>query len=149
VDERLRYPSDLSDEQWAVTGLFMPAWKARHPSVSGHQGRYELREIVNAIFIRTGPAVSGRTCRTILPPMSATYYYYFALWRDGGTDKTIHELLRCQARDRAGRTEDPSAVVLDTQSIRAANLVPAARPAKMPRNGCRAVSGAWPWTRSV
>jgi hypothetical protein len=40
----------------AVIGPFLEAWKARHPSVSGHQGRYELREIVNAIFYqnRTG-----------------------------------------------------------------------------------------------
>jgi transposase len=60
-----------------------------------------------------------------LPPKSATYYY-FALWREDGSDQAIHDLLRCQARERAGRTEDPSAVVLDTQSIRAANHVPAA-----------------------
>src|SRR3954451_6782091 len=53
---RKAYPSDLTDEQWAVVGPFLDAWKARHPSVSGHQGRYELREIVNAIFYqnRTG-----------------------------------------------------------------------------------------------
>jgi transposase len=60
-----------------------------------------------------------------LPPKSATYYY-FARWRDDGTDQAIHDLLRCQARQKAGRAEDPSAVALDTQSIRAANHVPAA-----------------------
>ncbi|MFV2104907.1 transposase, partial [Micromonospora sp. LOL_024] len=64
-----------------------------------------------------------------LPPKSATYYY-FALWRDDGTDQVIHDLLRCQAREKAGRREDPSAVVLDTQSIRAANHVPAATTGK-------------------
>ncbi|GAA0985814.1 hypothetical protein GCM10009555_061950 [Acrocarpospora macrocephala] len=120
VGERKRYPSDLSDEQWAVIGPFLDAWKARHPSVSGHQGRYALREIVNSIFYqnRTG-------CQwAYLPPKSATYYY-FALWRDDGTDQTIHDLLRRQAREQAGRAEDPTAVVLDTQSIRAANHIPA------------------------
>ncbi|MCZ7424177.1 transposase [Micromonospora sp. WMMA1949] len=50
MGERAAYPSDLTDEQWAVVGPFLQAWKDRHPSVSGHQGRYELREIVNAIF---------------------------------------------------------------------------------------------------
>ncbi|WP_238491038.1 transposase, partial [Actinoplanes flavus] len=60
-----------------------------------------------------------------LPPKSAVYYY-FALWRDDGTDQAIHDLLRCQVRERSGRAEDPSAVVLDTQSVRAANQVPAA-----------------------
>jgi len=49
MGERAAYPSDLTDEQWAVIGPFLQAWKTRHPSVSGHQGRYELREIVNAI----------------------------------------------------------------------------------------------------
>lgn len=50
MGERAAYPSDLTDEQWAVVGPFLQVWKDRHPSVSGHQGRYQLREIVNAIF---------------------------------------------------------------------------------------------------
>jgi hypothetical protein len=50
VGGRIRYPSDVTDEQWPVVGPFLDAWKARHPSVSVHQGRTELREIVNAIF---------------------------------------------------------------------------------------------------
>ncbi len=122
--ERKAYPSDLSDQQWAVVGPFLDAWKARHPSVSGHQGRYELREILNAIFYQNRTGCQWAYLPHDLPPKSATYYY-FALWRDDGTDQTIHDLLRCQVRERAGRTEDPSAIVLDTQSIRAANHVPA------------------------
>jgi transposase len=53
-------------------------------------------------------------------------YYYFARWRDDGTDQTIHDLLRCQVRERAGRREDPSAVILDTQTVRASISAPAA-----------------------
>lgn len=49
---------------------------------------------------------------------------------DDGTDAAIHDLLRCQAREKAGRAEDPTAVILDTQSIRAANHVPAATTGK-------------------
>lgn len=64
VGRRKAYPSDLTDEQWEVVGPFLAAWKAKHPSVSGHQGRHDLREIVNAISTRTGRRVSGRTCRT-------------------------------------------------------------------------------------
>jgi transposase len=125
VGERAGYPSDLSDEQWAVVGPFLRAWKARHPSVSGHQGRYELREIVNAIFYQNRTGCQWAYLPHDLPPKSATYYY-FALWRDDGTDQAIHDLLRCQAREKAGRAEDPTAIVLDTQSIRAANHVPMA-----------------------
>lgn len=125
MSERKAYPSDLTDEQWEVVGPFLRAWKAKHPSVSGHQGRYELREIVNAIFYQNRTGCQWAYLPHDLPPKSATYYY-FALWRDDGTDQAIHDLLRCQAREKAGRAEDPTAVVLDTQSIRAANHVPAA-----------------------
>jgi transposase len=129
VEERAGYPSDLTDEQWAVLGPFLRAWKAKHPSASGHQGRYELRQIVNAIFYQNRTGFQWAYLPRDLPPKSATYYY-FALWRDDGTDAAIHDLLRCQAREKAGRAEDPTAVVLDTQSIRAANHVPAATTGK-------------------
>ncbi|WSK73305.1 hypothetical protein OG295_36565 [Streptomyces sp. NBC_01276] len=59
-----------------------------------------------------------------LPPKSATCYY-FAAWRDDGTDQAIHELLRCQVRERARRLEDPTLVGPDTQSVHAAAGVPA------------------------
>ncbi len=56
MDDRVPYPSDVTDAQWAVLEPFLAVWKAKHPSMSGHQGRYALREIVNAIFYqnRTG-----------------------------------------------------------------------------------------------
>ncbi len=60
-----------------------------------------------------------------LPPRSATYYY-FARWRDDGTDQAIHDLLRWHAREKKGRKADPSLVVLDTQSVHCAASVPAA-----------------------
>jgi transposase len=129
MGERAAYPSDLTDEQWAVIGPFLQAWKARHPSVSGHQGHYDLREILNSIFYQSRTGCQWAYLPHDLPPKSATYYY-FAVWRDDGTAQTIHDLLRCQVREQAGRAEDPSAVVLDTQSIHAANHVPAATTGK-------------------
>ncbi len=107
------------------------AWKDRHRSVSGHQGAYAMREIVN------GSLYQGRTgCQWgylphYLPPKSATYYY-FAAWRDDGTDRVIHELLRCQVRERAHRLEDPTLVVLDTQSVHVAAGVPASTTGRDP-----------------
>ncbi|GGW98221.1 hypothetical protein [Streptomyces lomondensis] len=52
MSERKPYPSDLSDEQWALIEPVITAWKDRHRSVSGHQGAYDMREIVNAILRR-------------------------------------------------------------------------------------------------
>jgi hypothetical protein len=66
-----------------------------------------------------------------LPPKSATYYY-FAGWRDDETDQVIHELLRCQVREKARRLEDPTLVVLDTQSVHAAAGVPASTTGRDP-----------------
>ncbi|MEU6393056.1 transposase [Streptomyces sp. NPDC046939] len=58
-----------------------------------------------------------------LPPKSAVYYY-FGVWRDDGTAETTHELLRCQAREMRKRHEDPTAVVLDSQTVRASTNAP-------------------------
>ena len=51
-------------------------------------------------------------------------FYYFTLWRQDGLDQRIQEILRCQVRERAGRLEDPSLVIIDTQSVRVAAGVP-------------------------
>jgi hypothetical protein len=51
--DEVRYPSDLSDELWELIRQMIEAWQAVHPSASGHQGRYEMGEIVNAILHQT------------------------------------------------------------------------------------------------
>lgn len=124
MSQRKPYPSDLSDEQWALIEPVITAWKAAHPSVSGHEGDYEMREIVNAIRYQGRTGVQWQYLPHDLPPKSATYYY-FAKWRDDGTDQAIHDLLRLYLREQKGRKADPSLVVLDTQSIHAAAGVPA------------------------
>jgi transposase len=129
VSERKPYQSDLTDEQWALIEPVLTAWKNRHRSVSGHQGRYSMREIVNSILYQSRTGCQWALLPNDLPPKSATYYY-FAAWRDDGTDQQIHELLRCQVRERNRRLEDPTLVILDTQSVRAATGVPAATTGK-------------------
>jgi transposase len=124
VSERKRYPSDLTDERWALIEPVITAWKAAHRSVSGHQGEYEMREIINAILYQSRTGCQWDYLPHDLPPRSAAYYY-FARWRDDGTDQAIHDLLRWHAREKQGRRADPSLVVLDTQSVHAAASVPA------------------------
>lgn len=125
MGERKSYPSDLSDQRWALIAPVITAWKQRHPSVSGYQGRYDMREIVNAILYQARTGCQWRYLPHDLPAWSAVYYY-FGVWRDDGTDQTIHDLLRCQVRQQAGRTEDPTAVVLDTQTVHSSVNAPAA-----------------------
>ncbi|MFI0242233.1 transposase [Streptomyces sp. NPDC016845] len=70
MSDRKPHKSDLSDERWALIEPVTPAWKAKHPSVSGHQGNYEMREIVNALLSRTG-------CQwDYLPPPGAVKHYF-------------------------------------------------------------------------
>jgi transposase len=124
MSERKPYPSDLSDERWALIEPVITAWKAAHPSVSGHQGSYAMREIINTIFYQGRTGCQWDYLPHDLPPRSAVSCY-FARWRDDGTDQAIHDLLRWQAREQRGRLADPSLVVPATQSVHAAAGVPA------------------------
>ena len=95
MGERKAYPSDLTGERWALIEPVIAAWKARHVSVSGHQGNYGMREIVNAIYNQSGTGCQWDFLSHDLPGPSAVKYCFYK-WRDDGTDKTIHDLLRCQ-----------------------------------------------------
>lgn len=71
VSDRQSYKSDLSDERRALIKPVVTSWKARHPSVSGHQGNYDMREIVNALLYQSrspGPVASGTTSLTTCRP---------------------------------------------------------------------------------
>jgi transposase len=129
MSDRKSYSSDVSDEQWALVEPVVTVWKAAHPSVSGHQGRYAMREIVNAILYQNRSGCQWDLLPHDLPPAGAVKYYFYK-WRDDGTDQTIHDLLRWQLREKKRRLADPSLIVMDTQSIRVAVGVPAATTGK-------------------
>ncbi len=124
MTDRKPYSSDVSDEQWMLVEPVISAWKAAHPSVTGHQGGYAMREIVNGILYQNRSGCQWDLLPHDLPPAGAVKYYFYK-WRDDGTDQTIHDLLRWQLREKKRRLADPSLVVLDTQSIHAAVGVPA------------------------
>ncbi|MGW1658455.1 IS5 family transposase [Streptomyces atratus] len=123
--ERRPYPSDLSDEQWALIEPMIRAWKQDRVSRSatGDPGACDLREVLNAIFYQNRTGCQWRYLPHDLPAWSAVFYY-FTLWCQDALDQRIQELLRCQVREKARRLEDPSLVVIDTQSVRAAAGVP-------------------------
>ncbi|SCZ16688.1 Transposase DDE domain-containing protein [Streptomyces sp. 136MFCol5.1] len=123
MSDRKPYSSDVSDEQWVLVEPVITAWKAGHPSVSGHQGKYAIREIVNAVLYQNRSGCQWDLLPHDLPPAGAVKYYFYK-WRDDGTDQTIHDLLRWQLRENKRRLADPSLVILDTQSIHAAVGVP-------------------------
>ncbi|WP_413804488.1 transposase [Streptomyces sp. OE57] len=124
MSDRQSYKSDLSDERWALIEPVIIVWKARHRSTSGHQGNYDMREIVNALLYQSRTGCHWDYLPHDLPPAGAVKYYFYT-WRDDGTDQTTHDLPRWQVREKRGRLADPSLAVLDTQSLHAAAGVPA------------------------
>jgi transposase len=125
--ERRAYPSDLTDDQWNLIEPMITAWKLERVarSATGDPGSCDLREVVNALFYQNRTGCQWRYLPHDLPAWSAVFYY-FTQWRNDGLDQRIQELLRCQVRERARRLEDPSLVIIDTQSLRAAAGVPKA-----------------------
>jgi transposase len=70
MSDRKSYPSNLTDERWALIELVLTSWKARHPSASGSQGSYEMREIVNAILCQSRTGCQWEYLPHDLPPRS-------------------------------------------------------------------------------
>jgi putative transposase len=117
-----RYPSDLTDPQWQVIVGYLPRY--RH----GGRGRpriWPLRQIVDAILYVDRTGCPWRYLPASFPPWQ-TVYGYFAAWRDDGTLARLHGELRAQVRAAAGRDAQPTAAVIDSQSVRAADTVPKA-----------------------
>lgn len=76
MSDRKPYESDLSNEWWALSEPVISAWKADNPSPTGHQGRYEMREIVNAILYQGRTGCQWDHLPHDLPPKSAVNYYF-------------------------------------------------------------------------
>jgi putative transposase len=108
-----RYTSDLTDKQWTILEPLLLLGR----SGRGRPLKYELRVIVNAILdvLRTG-------CQwDELPseyPNHNTVYYHFRKWSRDGTWPTIQHRLRQQMRQRQDRQPEPSAAIIDAQSVK-------------------------------
>jgi len=109
---RRRYPSDLTDAQWAELGPLVPA-----PKPGGRPPKHGRREIVDAILyvLRNGNA--WRALPHDYPPWQ-TVYGYFRAWRLDGTWERLNAALRARVRAKAGRDPEPSAAILDSQSVK-------------------------------
>jgi putative transposase len=109
---RRAYPTDLTDEQWHILGPMIPPEK--------HGGRHrtvDMREVVDAILyiLRTGCQWRN------LPhdfPAWGTVSWYFWLWCKDGTWARMHDRLREMVREEAGREKEPSAAIMDSQSVK-------------------------------
>jgi putative transposase len=112
MPSRKPYPTDLTDEQWELLEPFVRA------SECGPQEQlHPRREVVNAIPYITHTGAQWRYMPHDLPDWQLVYHY-FDLWKKNGTLKRIHDTLRKKARKKAGDEQEPTASILDSQSVK-------------------------------
>lgn len=110
----LRYPSDLSNAEWALVEPMIPP--ARR---GGRKRSIDIREVLNAIFYVLWTGCQWKALPKDLPPKS-TAHYYFMLWDWDGTLERIHHALYVAVREQAGREASPTVAIIDSQSGKAA-----------------------------
>ena len=111
---KLRYPSDLTDEEWAQVEPLLPPAKR-----GGAKRTVNLREVVNGLLYVLSMGCQWRAIPQDLPPKS-TVYDYFDLWDWDGTLNRIHWELYVKCREQAGREASPTAAIIDSQSVKSA-----------------------------
>jgi putative transposase len=112
--KRKRYPSDLTDEQWAVVKPWIPP-----PRPGGRPRKANMREVVNAILYFTREGCRWRALPHDFPPWKTVYNYYEA-WTADGTWDQILTALRRRVRQAAGRDPHPRVGCIDSQSVKTA-----------------------------
>lgn len=128
MSERRAYPSDLSDARWELVEPVLAAWRSerrRRALAFGRPPEHELREIMNAILYVDRTGVQWRYLPHDFPPWE-TVYGYFAKWQKDGVFAQLNGLLRELVRQKEGRSAQPSACVIDAQSVKTSTSVPAA-----------------------
>jgi transposase len=119
---RRRYPSDTTDTEWALLEPLLPS-PACTRAAGGRPEAHPRREVVDAIRYLVHNGCVWRALPADFPPWR-TVYGFFARWAANGTLGRVHDQLREQVRVAAGRHPQPSAAIIDSQSVRAADTVP-------------------------
>jgi putative transposase len=112
---RKPYPSDLTDEQWAIIKPLIPVNRVGRPR------QVDMREVLNTIFYLNRSGCQWDMLPHDLLPKS-TVYDHFAQWRDDGTWQTILDALRKQVRVAGGHDPNPSVASIDSQTVKATEI---------------------------
>ena len=141
----LRYPSDLTDAEWALIEPLIPPAKP-----GGNKRTVDIRAIINGIMYVLSTGCQWRYIPKDLPPRS-TIHDYLSLWRWDKTLDRIHHVLYVKCREQAEREASPTACVIDSQSVKSAEKGgPASiRRGSMPAKRSKARSGISSSTRTA
>jgi transposase len=120
---RRRYRTDLSNARWALVEPILSAWRAKRTGLEITKIKHELREIVNAILYVNRTGIAWEYLPHDFPPFK-TVYGYFAVWEKEGITEAIHDVLRDKVRTAAGRSPQPTAAILDAQTVKTSSNVP-------------------------
>ena len=110
----LRYPSDMTDKEWALAAPLIPPAKR-----GGRKRTADVREVLNAIFYVLWTGCQWQALPKDFPPKS-TVHDYLELWNWDGTLERIHHALYVAVREKEGRQASPSAAIIDSQSAKGA-----------------------------
>ncbi|MEU0176356.1 transposase [Streptomyces massasporeus] len=118
-----RYPSDMTDAEWAEVrpSLPVPVWLQ---GWGGWPEGYCHRQLLDAVRYLVAGGISWREVSADFPDWGGVYAF-FRRWREYGLIAELHDWLRGEVREREGREAEPTAAVIDAQSVRAAATVPA------------------------
>lgn len=121
-----RYPTDLTDAQWAVLEPLLPVMLCR-TALGGRPEKHWRRAMIDAMFYLVDNGIKWRALPADFPPWQ-TVYGMHARWKQDGVLADVTDLLRAAVRRAAGRHPEPSAAIMDSQSVResAEGVVPAA-----------------------
>jgi transposase len=111
---RLRYPSDLTDEEWALVKPEIPRAKR-----GGNKRTVDVREVINGVMYVLSTGCQWRAIPKDLPPRS-TVNHYFCRWQHDGTLDRLHHALYVRSREQADRQASPTAAIIDSQSVKSA-----------------------------
>ncbi|MFG2825811.1 IS5 family transposase [Kitasatospora sp. NPDC048365] len=122
---RKAYPSDLSDARWALVEPVLTAWRAERQKASlGLGGKVaDLREVMNAILYVNRTGIAWRYLPHDFPPHT-TVFSHFSAWTADGTIEKLGIRLHRLVREKEGRDPEPTACVIDAQSVKTAPSVP-------------------------
>lgn len=111
---RLRYPSDLTEAEWSLVAPLIPPAKR-----GGNKRTIDVRAVVNGLMYILSTGCQWRALPKDLPP-SSTLHGYFSRWTDDGTLDRLHDALYIRCRELAGRGAEPTAAIIDSQSVKGA-----------------------------
>ena len=114
--ERKPYPSDLSDAEWQIIKPLIPPAKP-----GGRPRKTDIREVLNGIFYELRSGCAWRMLPHDLPPCK-TVYHYFRQWKGDGTWERMNQTLRIRLRMADGREAEPSAAIMDSQSVKTTDV---------------------------